>query len=249
MEIFFIGVGEACDTAHGNNSSLVTTDSGTRILLDCGFSVPHQYFRTVPDPTELDYIWISHFHGDHFLGLPLLFLRLWEMGRTHPLPIISQKGISDKVRAALEMAYPGFEEKLSFKLEFHVISPKETASFGGLSWSTALTQHSQYNLGLLLSDGSKKIYYSGDGRSNQQVAKLIQGCDIVVHEAFNLIDTFPYHGSITRCLKLADSANVGRIALVHLNHSFRKNEIEQIKQIVAARPNTLLPVAGDRLTI
>lgn len=249
MEIFFIGVGEACDSAHGNTSVLVTTDSGTRILLDCGFSVPHHYFHTFADAPEPDYIWISHFHGDHFFGLPLLFLRLWQMGRTRPLPIVSQQGVAERVREVLDLAYPGFEKKLSFKLSFHTVSPDDTVSIGGLNWSTAVTEHSQYNLGLLLDDGKKQLYYSGDGRPTEPVQQLVQGCDLIIHEAFRLVDQFPYHGSITSCLQLADIAGVNKMALLHLDRDFRKHELEKINKLLKTRPGTLLPVAGDRLTV
>jgi ribonuclease BN (tRNA processing enzyme) len=249
VEIFFIGVGEACDSEHGNTSALVTTQSDTRILLDCGFSVPHHYFQTFADAPEPDYIWISHFHGDHFFGLPLFFLRLWQMKRTRPLPIVGQQGVAEKVREVLELAYPGFENKLSFELRFHVVRPDDTVSIGGLNWSTAVTEHSQYNLGLLLDDGKKRLYYSGDGRPTSSVQQLVRGCDLVIHEAFRLVDQFPYHGSITSCLQLADKAGVKKMALLHLDRDFRKHELEQINKLLKTRPGTLLPVAGDRLTV
>ena len=249
MEIHFIGVGEACDTSHGNSSCLVTTENGARILLDCGFSVPHNYFRLIPDPIRLDYIWISHFHGDHFFGLPLLFLRLWLMNRTAPLPVISQKGGADKVRDVMELAFPGFEKKLSFKLEFHTVNPLETSSIGGLQWTPVITHHTQKNYGLLLNDSGKRLYYSGDGRSTPQVKELIHGCNFVIHEAFNRVDKYPYHGSITSALQLADEAEVEQIALVHLERVFRKTKIDLINELVAARPMTYLPVAGDRFKI
>ena len=249
MNLFFIGVGEACDSDHGNTSVLVTADSGTRVLLDCGFSVPHHYFQTVQDASELDYVWISHFHGDHFLGLPLLFLRLWQMNRTRPLPIVGQQGVEKKVRDGLELAYPGFEKKLSFELEFHAVNPSETASIGGLKWSTVVTEHSQYNLGLLLDDGARRLYYSGDGRPTEQVRELIQGCDCIIHEAFKLVDEFSYHGSITSCLELADKAEVERTALVHLDRDFRRNELDRINEILHEKPGIVLPVAGDQLII
>ena len=41
---------------------------------------------------------------------------------------------------------------------------------------------------------------------------------------------------------------IGQVALVHLEHSLRKNEIDTIQGIVQDRPNTLLPVAGDHLS-
>jgi ribonuclease BN (tRNA processing enzyme) len=249
VDIHFIGVGEACDSAHGNTSALVVTNNGSRVLLDCGFSVPHYFFHDFADDPDLDYIWISHFHGDHFLGLPLLFLRLWQANRTRPLPIVSQKGVAEKVKQSLELAFPGFEKKLSFDLEFHVVEADKTTTIGGLSWSTARTRHSQYNLGLLLDDGSKRLYFSGDGRPTEQVKELVQECDCIIHESFTFVDEFPYHGSITSSIELAESVGTETLALTHLDRDFRKNEINRINTVVQARPGTLLPVAGDHLVI
>lgn len=250
MNIFFIGVGDACDCAHGNTSALITTKDGTRVLLDCGFTVPHTFFRFVTDPDSPDYVWISHFHGDHFFGLPLLFLRLWQTRRSRPLTLIGQPGIEEKVWNVLELAYPGFATKLSFALKFRTIRSGETLSIGNMTWSTAQTRHTQYNLGLLLDDGSKRLYYSGDGLYNQQVKKLLDtGCDFIIHEAFTLVDEFPYHGSITSCLELADAVGVRQVALVHLDRDFRSNESKQIQEIIRNRPGTLLPVSGDKVTL
>jgi ribonuclease Z len=248
VEIFFLGVGEACDTAHGNSSSLITTGSGLRILLDCGFSVPHQYFRRVDQPEQIDIIWISHFHGDHFLGLPLLFLRFWQLGRTRPLTIVGQKGIEEKVKTVLDLAYPTFERKLSFSFDFNILHAQESISLAGLQWSAALTQHSQYNLGLQLDDGSRRLYYSGDGRAGRHAKELIQGCDFVIHESFSMVDTYPYHGSVTTTLQLATELDVGQMALVHLDHELRRKELPAIEAMIQAVPNAFLPVAETRIT-
>jgi ribonuclease BN (tRNA processing enzyme) len=249
VEIFFLGVGEACDTAHGNSASLITTSNGLRILLDCGFSVAHQYFRMVDQPEQLDIVWISHFHGDHFLGLPLLFLRLWQLGRTRPLTIVGQKGIEKKVSTVLDLAYPTFERKLSFNFDFHVLHAQESVSLAGVNWSAALTQHSQYNLGLRLDDAKNRLYYSGDGRASRLARDLIQGCDFVIHESFSMVDTFPYHGSVTSTLQLAEELELGQIALVHLDHELRRNELPAIEAMIHGVPCALLPIAGDRIVL
>jgi ribonuclease BN (tRNA processing enzyme) len=249
VEILFVGVGEACDTTNGNTSALVTTAGGSRILLDCGFTVPHQYFTTAVDPAAPDFIWISHFHGDHFFGLPLLFLRLWQMGRTNPLIIVSQSGVEEKVRNCLEMSFPGFEEKLSFELSFQELSPDRKIVIGDVRLSAAVTRHSQYNLGLLLDDGSKRLYYSGDGRPTDDVRQLIHGCDLLIHEAFKYVDEFPYHGSFISCLELAEQAKVKKTALVHLDRDFRASDMERIQAMLQERNDVLLPVAGDLLIL
>ena len=105
MKIVFLGVGEAFDENYPNNSSLVLTDK-TKLLLDCGFTVPSQVWKFNPDPSLLDAIYISHRHGDHFLGLPALFLRMWEGGRKRDLEVICQKDKVKDVVAAIKATHP-----------------------------------------------------------------------------------------------------------------------------------------------
>ena len=80
-------------------------------MLDCGFTVPSLYWQQTSDQDDLDALWISHFHGDHFFGVPALLLRLWEMKRSKPLAIVSQTGVERIVTQAMELAYPGFFAK------------------------------------------------------------------------------------------------------------------------------------------
>lgn len=81
MQVQFIGVGEAFDERYANTSVLVTVpgpDGPTHVLLDCGFTAAAAYYRHANVGATLDAVWVSHFHGDHFLGLPLLLLRFWD---------------------------------------------------------------------------------------------------------------------------------------------------------------------------
>ncbi len=244
MEILFLGVGEACDSAHGNCSALVTTGT-RRILLDCGFSVPHRFFRICEDPDCLDYVWISHFHGDHFFGLPLLLLRFWEMGRTRPLQLIGQEDIAQTTYTTLELAYPGFTEKLSFPLQFHIVQPGTSLQLDTLHLQATQTIHSQCNYGLLVDDGRHRLYYSGDGRPTQQVRQLVHGCDLALHEAFTLEDTMPSHGSVSGCLQLMREAKVKQLALIHLERTTRRDQQGAIEQFLLQQPGLFLPVDGD----
>lgn len=86
MKIIFLGVGEAFDENYPNNSQLIATDK-TKLLSDCGFTVPSQLWKYNPDPNFLDLINISHQHSDHFFGLPAVLLRMWEGGRERDLTI------------------------------------------------------------------------------------------------------------------------------------------------------------------
>jgi len=249
MDIFFIGVGDACDPQHGNTSIHVHTCNGVNILFDCGFSVPHSYFSFTDDPDQLDLVWISHFHGDHFFGLPLLILRFWEMGRTKPLLITGQQGVSEKVLTVMDLAFPGFRPKLCYELQFREIEPGNSCLILSLECQSVQTDHSQRNLGLMVHDGNKKLYYSGDGRPTSHVASLIRNCDIAVHEAFRLDEEVHHHGSIIGCLKLADKSGIRQMALVHLDRNFRRERFSHIAKLLKSNPAVSLPESGTKLSI
>ena len=224
MEIRFLGVGEACDGNQPNTSILLKTDAhetAGRILLDCGFSAPHQYLSLNPSAEELETLWISHFHGDHFLGSPLLLLWFWEMNRTKPLNIIGPPGIKVKIEQAMELAYPNFMSRLGYSLLFQELTPEKNLQISDSIWKTAYSEHSQPCLSLRLELNGKSIFYSGDGRPTPMTRSLAAGCDIIIHEAYDFEDSGSGHGSIRTCLDFARNCGAKRLALVHMQRNVR----------------------------
>jgi len=254
MEIHFLGVGEACDGNQPNTSILLKTDieeiSG-RILLDCGFSVPHQYFSLNPTPEELEILWISHFHGDHFLGTPLLLLWFWEMGRQKPLHILGPPGVEARIKEAMELAYPNLLSRLGFSLLFLDIEPGEQKTLSDTVWQAAYNEHSQPCLSLRLELHNKAIFYSGDGRPTPMTQLLAEGCNIIIHEAYGFEDTTPGHGSIATCLDFARNAGVKQIALVHMQRHIRPQSKTTIESMERKFPEIkiLLPEKGSRISL
>ncbi len=247
MKLLFLGVGEACDPAHGNTSLLLADQAGTSLLLDCGFSVPHRFFARVRDADRLDGLWISHFHGDHCFGVPLLLLRFWEMGRKKPLTILGQEGTGERLTTLLELAYPGFADRLCFELRFQLLEPGVSLMFRDLRLQAAETVHSQKNLGIRIDSGRTSIYYSGDGRASREAITLMTGCDLLVHEAFRRTDSVENHGSLQACLGLLETSAAHSIALVHLERTFRIELEQTLAEELGGRSDVLLPHDGDEL--
>ena len=246
MKIHFLGVGEACDERCPNTSLHVTTGKGQRFLIDCGFTTPHLYFGYYREPDELDAVWISHFHGDHFFGIPLLLLRFWEMGRKKKLVIAGQQGTREKVAAAMELAYPGFMTRLMYHLDFAEIEPGHVREIAGTNWSTAENVHSQRSLALCLDDADHRIFYSGDGRPTRETQTLARGCDLIVHEAFWLDKEVENHGNIISCLEFVGKAGVKHLALVHLQRTCRETAKKTVAELVCdSPPYVFLPEPGD----
>lgn len=254
MQLIFLGVGEACDPLHGNTSILIQPGGAVAptILLDCGFTTPHRYFGICDHAEELQALWISHFHGDHFMGVPLLFLRFWEMGRQAPLLVLGPAGVADKVWAAMDLAYPGFRPKLTFPVEFSELDPEGEIHAAGVKWGCAAIDHSQAALSVRLDDGEVSVFYSGDGRPTPASSALARGTDAIVHEAFHWAGAETEgHGTVQGSLEFARQAGGRILALVHMERNDRKQYGGQINQIAAnAAPlRVVLPEFGDRLEV
>ena len=252
MHVHFLGVGEACDPERFNTSLLVVSGSKKHyILLDCGFTTPHRYFADCFDPNQLEALWISHFHGDHFFGVPLLLLRFWEMGRVKPLLLAGPNGLREKIEMALDLAYPSFLGKLQYALEYRELEDGDSFQGAGFLWQVAATEHSQPCLALRLNGDGKSIFYSGDGRSTAGSANLAKGCTLMVHEAYRVAGQTANHGSLAECLALAHQAGCEKLAIVHVAHYERKRESGALRRLLgeSGLPGVFLPEPGESLDL
>jgi ribonuclease Z len=254
IEVVFLGVGEAFDETLPNTSILIRFDaenSPVTLLLDCGFTAPPRLWKETSEPDSIDAIWISHFHGDHALGLPPLLIRAWEDGRSKPLLILGQKGIGAFTRQAIDLAYPGFYEKLAFPITFEEIEPGGNVELLGLTFSTAETNHSPRNLALRIDPGGKAIYYSGDGKPTPESMLLAQGCHLIIHEAFHMETELPTHGTVMGSVATAKRSGTSHLALVHIQRKARKEVIENLERLrdLAGSVQLIVPESGDRITL
>lgn len=252
MRVQFIGVGEAFDERYPNTSILVcpddSQDSG-HVLLDCGFTAAAAYYVHCSVGADLNAVWVSHFHGDHFLGLPLLMLRFQEEGRTKPLLVVGQPGIEEKVWSAFDLAYPGFRPRLQYPVRFREAVPGQTVEILGARWSFAVNEHSVVTpcLAVRLDCRGKSFFYSGDGRPTPATAGLAANVDLLVHEAYGLEPDTPGHGGVPGCLELARNVGARRLALVHVSRRVRREREKDVRDMLAGAmgDQALLPEPGD----
>jgi ribonuclease BN (tRNA processing enzyme) len=254
MKIRFIGVGEAVDEELANTSIQVIVEENRDwhcILLDCGFTVPPAFLRHCPDPERLEAIWISHFHGDHFFGLPALLLRFQQMKRKKPLTIIGQQGIAEIVQATVGLAYPSLLGKLCFELSIVAMEPGEVLNRAAVTWRCGLNAHSRRNLAVRIEKAGKSLFYNGDGPPTEETICLARGADLAIHEAFRIESALPGHATVSGCIEFAGRAKVARLALVHIERNerrLRRAEISRLMQSVSDL-ELFLPEPGDETLI
>jgi ribonuclease Z len=100
--------------AHGrNHSSQVLSINNHNILIDCGEGTQHQINKYNVKPSKIEAIFISHLHGDHYLGLMGLISSMHIQGRTKPLKVFAPNGLKEILMVQLKYS----NTSLNFKLE------------------------------------------------------------------------------------------------------------------------------------
>ena len=244
-DVVFVGVGEAFDETLPNTSLLLRTPS-SRILLDCGFTAAHAYWRAADNPLDLDAVWISHFHGDHFFGLPLLLLRFAEEGRRAALTVAGGEGVEERVRACFDLAFSGFWPRIGFEIRFVPFAVGEAKEAHGLIWRTALNGHSAPCLALRLEGEHGSFFYSGDGGPTEESSVLCRGVDLLVHEAYALEHGSAGHSSVRECIELAKCCAAHRLAVVHVQRRERRKKRDGILNMLSGSGiDAFMPEPGE----
>lgn len=249
MRVQFIGVGEAFDETLPNNSQILEWNN-FRMLIDCGYAVPHSIWKLHPDPHYLDAIYISHRHADHYFGLPSYLTRLAEDGRKRPIEIVCAQGMQNVILQMIDFGYEGIIPKLGFDLIFREVSWKEAFEFHDAKLEFAPSSHPVLNYAVAVTVEGKRYAYSGDGNFNQNTRVLYRGCDLLVHEAYYLDTESKSHARISEVIPMAREEGVKRLCLTHLQREIRRSKSAEIgKLIVESGLEVLIPEVGEILEI
>ncbi len=243
VDVLCIGVGEAFQPRYGSASYLV--ESQTKLLIDCGFGAPPYIFERLRDPDELDLIYLTHFHADHFFGLPPVLHRWSQEGRSKPLHIIGQPGAEERVKKTLELGYPGMLGKLAYELRF----TETTDSFQHqeLTLTFAPTQHPMLNYAVKVSGPDFVVGFSGDGALTDASEALFSDCELLFLEAFRFDTQVMGHTSATEAVAYSKKVPTLRtLALVHIHREDRDGRLREYQSLGDAVDFTLIiPEPGD----
>jgi ribonuclease Z len=95
LDIVFLGTSASAPTARRGTSALLIRRGGDRLLFDCGEGTQRQLLRSSIGLVDLEEIFVTHFHADHYLGLPGMLKTFSLRMRESPLTVYGPPGLRD----------------------------------------------------------------------------------------------------------------------------------------------------------
>ncbi len=241
MILTFLGVGEAFGQ-FANTSILVDG----KLLLDCGPHTLLQLRKQQQYLKEIELVFLSHFHGDHTLGLPALLLASREENREEELKIFGPSGLREKIEDLLEISYRKSIEDLFFELDtFEVPDLKQGTTHKDYKLEFAQTTHSIECCSIAISKSGKKMTYTSDGAPTEDTVSIASDSDILIAEAYG--EGFSGHSSAVKAAELAFRSHSKSLALVHISRN--KNGAEELEKAKRRFKNSFLPTDSLIVTI
>lgn len=117
LEVLILGSGSALPTISANQTSQVVSCGNQLFLVDCGEGTQVQLRKNKVKIQQINQVFISHLHGDHFFGLVGLLSTMHLLGRRVELHIFGPKDLDEIV----EIQFRNAGSHLSFNMVFHTI--------------------------------------------------------------------------------------------------------------------------------
>ncbi|MDG2050079.1 MAG: MBL fold metallo-hydrolase [Myxococcota bacterium] len=219
-EVLFVGTSDAFGAGGRRQSAVLIRGERGTVLMDCGATTTMGLDELGVERNEIDTILVSHFHGDHFGGIPFFLLAaLYEDQRTRPLVIAGPPEIEARVRNLADAMGYGLEgREIGFRLDFQEVPPGSSHEIGPATVNAFETRHQleAHPHGYRINLGSRTVVYSGDTGWFPELPRLSAGADLFACECTLFKSQLDFHLSLEQLLEHQAKFDVGRMMLTHL---------------------------------
>ncbi|MGA7072824.1 MBL fold metallo-hydrolase [Bradyrhizobium sp.] len=221
MQLRFVGCGDAFGSGGRNNTCFHVSGEHVNFLIDCGASSLPALKRQNVARDEVELILITHFHGDHFGGLPFLLLDAQFTRRTRPLTIAGPEGIEMRLKQVMEAMFENSSKtKQRFDLDIVTLAPETTIQFGAVSVTPFPVVHGESGgpfLGYRIETEGRTIAYTADTEWTETLIPLGRDADLFIAEAYTHDRPVKNHLSLKALeARLAD-IKPKRLILTHMS--------------------------------
>ena len=232
VRIRFLGSGDAFGSGGRFQTCIHVTSDEATFLIDCGASTLIAMRRFGVTPNDVQVILVTHFHGDHFGGLPFFFLDAQFVSRrASPLTIAGPPGIEARTRELMEIMFPGSSQtRQAFPVEFVEMEEGRENPVGLVTVTPYRVAHSSglipYALRVRCSE--KVIAYSGDTEWTEALVQVADGADLFICECYFFEKKVKSHLDYRTLMDNRSRLGCRRLILTHLSADVldRLDEVE-----------------------
>jgi ribonuclease BN (tRNA processing enzyme) len=194
----FLGTGGPLASGERLQTCILIESAEGRYLVDCGMTALVSMARFEVDPGTIDAVLISHLHGDHFGGLPLMILEASISGReastfpprTRPLIVAGPAETEERVRQVLDLfgwRDPFTTMKSNRLLEFVTLEPRREIVVRGLTVTAVPVVHyTPEATALRMTVGGKTIAFSGDTGWTDTLLDVAADADLFICQTYTI---------------------------------------------------------------
>jgi ribonuclease Z len=258
LSVAFLGTGGSVPTARRATACLLVMRGGERIMFDCGEGAQRQMHRSL-GLVQLDEIYITHLHLDHFLGVPGLLKTYDLQSREAPLTVHGPPGMLELFGELRRLI-----GKTGYEVEVSELVPGQAIPHDGYEVRAFPVEHRMTALGYRLAEADRPGRFDkeaavrlgvreGPDFGALQRGEEVRGSDGVVRPEDVLGEprsgrTIVVSGDTAPCLATAESAR-GAALLVH-DGSFAEQEAQRAAETghsTAVQAASLAREAGVRM--
>ncbi len=225
VTVKIIGCGDAFGSGGQMNTCFYLQGSNVKILIDCGASSLPLLRKHEVSLTELDIIVLTHFHGDHFGGLPFILLYLSTYGQEKPLQILSPPHCRAKVKELLDILYPGTLILEKLNIDFITYEAYHPIISLGIRITAFPVIHTVVSFphGIRIEIDERIISYSGDTSWTDELIPLSRDADLFICECCFYRKEVKGHLNYTAIEKNLSRFQCKKILLTHFDTEMLDN--------------------------
>ena len=220
MQVTVLGAGDAFASGGRRQSAYLVSSSSATFLMDAGPTVLAALKDAGERSDDVDFVLLSHLHGDHFGGLPFMIMEyLYERPRSRELLIAGPAGTESRVMDLFRAMYKETSAKpLTFPLRFHTLVAGRDEQFGAVAIEPFAVPHQlkEPSLGLKVRVDGKIVLYSGDSGWTEEFVRRTTDVDLFLCECCYWETNVDFHINYPQFRANRPRIGARRVVLSHL---------------------------------
>ncbi len=222
MHFTFIGSGDAFGSGGRLNTCFHVCGAKVNFLIDCGASSLIGLKTGRVRMNDIQAIFVTHYHADHFGGIPFFMLDAQFFSkRAQPLGIAGPSGLTTWYERVLETAFPGSSfTRPKFELSLVELRASETQELAGVVVRPFQAIHGNPGgpfFAYRLEAEGRTIAYTGDTAWTDELIPAGLGADLFIAEAYFYDKTVKFHLDLGSLMKKPPLIRPKRLVLTHMS--------------------------------